>query len=298
MILWLVGLSTHRLRKSTELTQSLHDRRHLDRGTPQFPWTVPDTHLRPGQTRLLRSRVELGVDQEPIAGKPYPIEERTAKELEGTVDIAHPQSEYPTLNSVVDPRCHEPNPPILATNSETGHHVEIGQLGIEIHDVMQIELRIGVGVEDRLVAAFGETANQRLAVPGILLLSYDPNAGLLGGPTLQNLGRPVGGAIIDDDQLPGLAEILKSRNMLHLGESAFSGDILDNTKIDRHHLQRIVHVLHYENALTRGRQVFAKLLVATNPWLVNLEMGAQVIDLNDADVIFLDNTPMCEHSTW
>ena len=93
-------------------------------------------------------------------------------------------------------------------------------------------------------------------------------------------------------------EILKSLNMLHLGESAFSGDILDNTKIDRHHLQRIVHVLHYEHALTRGRQVLAKLLVATDAWLVNLEMGAQVIDLNDADVIFLDNTPMCEHSTW
>ena len=93
-------------------------------------------------------------------------------------------------------------------------------------------------------------------------------------------------------------EILKSLNMLHLGETAFSGDIPDDTELDRHHTQRIVHVLHNEDAFTCGRQVFAELLVATDARLVNLEVGTQIINFDDTDVIFFDYAPMCECSVW
>jgi hypothetical protein len=55
-----------------------------------------------------------------------------------------------------------------------------------------------------------------------------------------------------------------------------------------------VHKLHDENGFRGGRQVFAKLFVPTDTRLVDLEVGTQLVDFNDADVIFLDYTTMRE----
>ncbi len=51
-------------------------------------------------------------------------------------------------------------------------------------------------------------------------------------------------------------------------------------------------VLHDEYAFRGDGKIFAVLLVPGYTWLVNLEVGTQVIDLDNAQVTFLYDTAM------
>jgi hypothetical protein len=86
--------------------------------------------------------------------------------------------------------------------------------------------------------------------------------------------------------------------MLHSSKSAFSGHVPDDAKIDWHRLQRVMHVFHNKDTLSCSRQILAKLLMATDAWLVDLEMGTQVVNLYDANIVFFDDTTMRKRNRW
>jgi hypothetical protein len=96
-------------------------------------------------------------------------------------------------------------------------------------------------------------------------------------------------ALIEDGRC---ADIVDFFNVLYAGKSPLTSDITDYPEIDRHCRQRIVLILHHENALSSRRQVLAKLLVACSARLINFEVGSKIIDFDDTKIVFCDDAAM------
>ncbi len=103
---------------------------------------------------------------------------------------------------------------VLPADPVASHHLGCSQMRVQIGDVTEIELRIRIRVEDRLVATSGKAIDQSTAVAPVLWLGHGPNPCIPLAPFLQNLGSRIGGTIVDDDQLPSVGQLLESRDRL------------------------------------------------------------------------------------
>ena len=90
-------------------------------------------------------------------------------------------------------------------------------------------------------------------------------------------------------------QILDPGNVFPSREPALASDIANDPEIHSRFAEAFVQVFHDENSFGCIRQVLAVLLVSTDKWLIDLEVSAQVIDLDDTQVRFLDHAAVRVH---
>ena len=96
---------------------------------------------------------------------------------------------------------------LLPSETESGHHVDFSQVGVEVGDVLEIELCVGISVKNRLVSTSGKTIDQGASIGLIVRLGQGTDSCISTVPFIQDVGSILGGTIIDNDQLPLLAEV-------------------------------------------------------------------------------------------
>ena len=151
---------------------------------------------------LARLGDQLGVDEEVGALDRDLVDHLAPEQLEGAVHVAYAHAEQEPHEPVVERGGDEARGGVVAVDAEADDHVVLPQQREQVLDLRDVELAVGVGVEDLVEAHPAEAGPQRGPVAEVALVAQQPQAWVvLRQERLHRVRRAVRAAVVDHDHL-------------------------------------------------------------------------------------------------
>ena len=163
---------------------------------------VMDRDFRDAEPGVLNLLHHLQTDDAAVVFERHAIEDPAPDQAEVAVHVAHRQPEQRLHGVVIHASDHNPVQRIGSTDLVAVDQVHaVDHVRPQHLQLFRIVLRIAVGVEHEILPRIRETAAQRAAVAAILRMVNDPDFGIGAGQLVGDLGRAIGAAVVDDDDL-------------------------------------------------------------------------------------------------
>jgi hypothetical protein len=188
--------------QSPQVVERAHDHAQPRAGLdPGLTRVVVHAHLADPNPTMRGAGVELGVDQGTRRFEGHARKGCSRDELEGAVEITHPDVEQETHQPAEQSGIERPQHGVASPDPEAAHDAVRAGQGKQAVEVVDVELPVAVHVEDVRLARRLESRAQRGAVAPVLRMVPRPQAGKPGGETVQDLAGPIAAAVVDDDDL-------------------------------------------------------------------------------------------------